>query len=339
LDSEAKLRVALFREVSPKLVAAEQLIEARAKEHRTLEQEVSRVNGVVGGSVQDIIALKDSLLQESNARRFQEETTLDLLRKLRDECRGDIQARIAQYEEQWRGHLAELDVERSDRQQACAALKDKIAALEKHVLPHAEEVPVLRNRLWEVESSVAAKFKESYQLSEQEIADRVSAQHKLERRIADLSAFVEKEHSARAAQAEESEQSLQSFKVKVTGMVVEQADLSRQAREEMQSSLKGQVERETTMREVQTATLLDHCNENRSAIEARADKADAALRALEQRCRDDLATEVQNIQAVHSQHADAWSRSLREQGDFLQAKIVEERNAREAQCSRMESFD
>jgi len=329
LDAEAKLRAAGFQEVHPKLVAIEQLLEAKTKEQCSLAQEVSRMGNAVGGNAQDIRALKDSLLQEASARRSQEESTLDVFRKLREECRKDVQALMAQHEEQWRSHLSVFDMERLDRQQSYSALRDKITALDKDVLPLSEDVPALRSRLCEVEKSMAMNMMESQTASAQETADRLSAQHALEGRVNELSALVEKEQLARVRLTEDCERLLQNVRDKVKGMIVEQADVSRHAREELQSLLTSEIKQETAIREAQNASLLDRCTGHRSAMDARADTLDAAMRQLEQRYKVEFAS-------MCSQQRDAWTRGLREQEDLLLAKIIEERGRRELQGAALE---
>jgi len=244
-------------------------------------------------------------------------------RKLREECRNDVQACMAQYDEQWRNHMSALAVERSDRQKEYCALRDTVAALEKDVLPQLEMVQSLNNQMREVESSVGTKVKESHKASEQEI------QRKMEGHAAEVSAMMEKERSALVARVGEYEHMFESLKTNVKEMLVEQTGHARHACDEVQSTLTGQIQRETTKREAQHSTLLDHYTAQKSAMDARADKLDAAMRAFEQGSRDELAS-------MQARHVEAWTRTLREQGDFLQAKIKEESSIRDTQGAALE---
>jgi len=248
--------------------------------------------------------------------------------------------------------MSALVVERSDRQKEYSALRDTVAALEKRVLPQLEMVQSLNNQMREVEISVAANVKESHKASAQEIQQKMEGhaaemsaiaanvkeshkaseqeiQQKMEGHAAEMSAMLEKERSALVAQVGGYEHMLESFKTEVKEMLVEQTGHARHACDEVQSTLTGQIQRETAMREAQHSTLLDHCTAQKSAIDARADMLDAAMRAVEEGCRDELAS-------MQARHVEAWTCTLREQGDFLQAKIKEERTMRDMQGAALE---
>lgn len=336
LDAEVKARTTAFAEVQPKLHALEASIEIRTKDHRNLELEVSRLHKLIEAAMQDIEALKEALDQEAAERRTQEESMLDMLRDLREVVQQESKERVAHHEDHVRNHLAILESERIERHQAHNALKEKVTSLQKDLAPHKEDIPAIKSRLQEFEGIIATKLREATKAFERELIERGAQQVKLERRITELSAVSEKEYAARASQVEEYEQMLKNFRTKMKSTLDAQAEQGRQAREELLHTLTEQLERETAMREAQSATLIDQWGAHKTTFDSRVEALEGSLRTIEQRHRDERNAETQDLEAALQRHSEVVGKQLRDQAELLQAKLTEERASREAQGANLE---
>jgi len=331
LDQECKQRVLAEAELAPKLQGLEEAVSGRARDHRAMELEVGRLARSVDVAMEELRGLREALATEASERRAGDDTGLDMLRDLRDTVLKENRERLALQEDQVRTHAAMVEQVRGDHLQAHGLLKDKVAALHKDLLPFREELPSLRTRLQEVEAKIGSGVKEHTKTLERELAERATQQQRLERRVADLAAAADKAHLERQTQAEDIEQHLKTFRSKLKGLVSEQAEAARLAREEMQAQLLDQVEREAAMREAQASTLLEQWSGHASAIEARVEAIEGGVRKVEERCRDVLSSDSQDWEAALQRQAEATGRQLREQGEGLQAQLAHERALREQQ--------
>jgi len=336
IDAELNSKVAPIADIQRKMQAAEDKAVQTARDERALESEVAKLWKVVDVNTQDILALQQAVEQEAGERRNLEDSTLDMIRDLREALQKESKERANFHEEHLGKQVSRLDNERAEREQAHNALNQKLANLQKELAPQREEMPALRTRLQDLEALLNSRLKDNQKNVERELQERIVAQQKLERRVMDLQAVAEKEAAARLQQSEEFEQVLKNHRTKMKTLVGEQAEFSRQAREDLQSRLSDQLERETAMREAQRLDLMDQWNGCRSSLESRVDSFEGTLRTLEQQIRDEGTASMQALEATRLRQTEGLARQMRELGESFQAKIKEEREAREAQDNSLE---
>mmetsp|Transcript_8217 Transcript_8217/g.29977 ORF Transcript_8217/g.29977 Transcript_8217/m.29977 type:complete len:687 (-) Transcript_8217:87-2147(-) len=336
IDAELKAKVAPIADIQRKMQAAEEKAAETARDERALESEVAKLRKVVDVNTQDILALQQAVEQEAGERRNLEDSTLDMIRDLREALQKESKERANFHEEHLGKQVSRLDNERAEREQAHNALNQKLANLQKELAPQREEMPALRTRLQDLEALLNSRLKDNQKNIERELQERIVAQQKLERRVMDLQAVAEKEAAARLQQSEEFEQVLKNHRTKMKTLVGEQAEFSRQAREDLQTRLSDQLERETAMREAQRLDLMDQWTGCRSSLESRVDSFEGTLRTLEQQIRDEGTASMQAQEAMRLRQTDGLARQMRELGESFQAKLKEEREAREAQDNSLE---
>lgn len=336
LDAEAKQRAASDAEVGPKLMALEEGIAGRTREHRSLEFEVSKLNKAMEVVTQEIEAMREALDQEADERRANDDSAMEMMRELRDMVLKENRDRLALQEDHGRSAFNQIEQLRADFLQANGLLKDKLTAFQKEMAPFREEIPPLKSRLQELETSTTARLKESLKGIERELSDRATVQQKIERRLTEMSAAAEKEQAARHAMVEDVDTQLKSFRTKVKGLVTEQTEAARLAREELHSQLLDNVERETAMREAQVATLTDQWNTHKTSVDVRIDALEEGVRNVEQRTRDERSNVEQEVEAAHQRQAEAVSRQVREMSEAVQGQIEKERGQREQQLAAAE---
>lgn len=331
LDAEIKQRLVTDSQVGSKFLTLEEAVSSKGREHRTLEMEVSRLSKSLDVAMEEISVLKDALEQEAGERRTGDDKALDMIRDLRDTVLKDNQERLALQDDQTRGHMAIVEQVRSDQLQAHGLLKDKFATLQKELGPYRDELPSLRARLQELETTIGARLKEHSKGFERDLADKATQHQRLERRVAELAAAAEKDHLAQQTQAEDFEQHLKTCRTKLKNLISEEAESARAAREEMQAQLLDQVEREAAMREAQCATLLEQWSGHRVAFDARVDALEGCVRDVERRHRDARSAEGQDWEAALQRQAEALAKQFREQSEGFQTSLAQERRLREDQ--------
>mmetsp|Transcript_8219 Transcript_8219/g.29995 ORF Transcript_8219/g.29995 Transcript_8219/m.29995 type:complete len:597 (-) Transcript_8219:52-1842(-) len=323
IDAELKAKVAPIADIQRKMQAAEEKAAETARDERALESEVAKLRKVVDVNTQDILALQQAVEQEAGERRNLEDSTLDMIRDLREALQKESKERANFHEEHLGKQVSRLDNERAEREQAHNALNQKLANLQKELAPQREEMPALRTRLQDLEALLNSRLKDNQKNIERELQERIVAQQKLERRVMDLQAVAEKEAAARLQQSEEFEQVLKNHRTKMKTLVGEQAEFSRQAREDLQTRLSDQLERETAMREAQRLDLMDQWTGCRSSLESRVDSFEGTLRTLEQQIRDEGTASMQALEATRVRQTDGLARQMRELGESFQVEEEE----------------
>jgi len=336
LEADLKAKFSPLVEMPRKISTIEEKLETRLTEHRTLEHDVAKLRKVVDGSLQDIEALKGALEQEAVERRNLEESSLEMVRDLRETVQKDIKDRAAFSEDYMGKHLARLETERTEREQALSIVSQRVANLQKEFAPYKEEMPTLRSRLQDAEGVLSSKLKDSQKNLDRDLAERAAAQQKLERRVNELQANSEKEMTARAQQAEEYEQALKTHRTKMKSLVGEQAELARLAREELQARLVEQLERETAMREAQRLDILDQWANSKATFEAKSEALETSLRTIEEQLREERAAETQALEAACQRQSEAVARQLKDRTEQLEVRLTQEREARETQGASLE---
>mmetsp|Transcript_23162 Transcript_23162/g.53254 ORF Transcript_23162/g.53254 Transcript_23162/m.53254 type:complete len:574 (+) Transcript_23162:128-1849(+) len=336
ITNEAKMRVAGDKEVASKMDGFADELEKLARKQALQEQDLLRVQAEVNASLQQCDAVRDALAQEGNERKVVESNLLDRLGELRRALLNENQDRATADEELARGLRDLLEKERSDRSSEFTQLRTSISALQKDFFPGKDEMVGLGNRISELESHFLLQLKEMRDAANKDTSDNLTHYGRLEKRILEISKTLEKEGASRAALAEETEQMLKTFRVKIRAQLNEQAEAARVAREALQRALQDQLDKEISAREAQGDALASDMAGQRVAIQSKLESLQKLMADIEAKTREMMAKHVLDWEQAHGKMLDDLSKQIREVRESLTARLNEERLMREASDSSIE---
>jgi len=336
MDTEMKAKVAPLAEIQKRLTAAEEQLENQARDDRNIEAEVAKLKNLMECCMEDIQTVQASVEREAAERRTQEESTMSMLRELQAAIAKESKDRTLADEELASKQSTRITCEKEEREQALNLLNQRLVSIQKELAPTREELPQIRAKLQEMETLLTSKVKDSQKALERELQERAAAQQKLERRLGELQAITEKEAGLRQQQAEEFEQVLKNHRTKTKALVSEQAEASRQAREDLKSGFAELIEREASFREAQRLDMADQIATNKASAEGRVEALETNLRSLEAKLKEDETSTALAVEASSQRQSDLFSKQLRELGELWQAKLREEKEARESQDAILE---
>jgi len=336
VESEAKQRAVSDAEIPPKLEALAEALDTRSRETAQLDGEMRKLNEAIAANIQELSVLRDTVAQEADERRCGEETARGCLREVREAINKEIRDRTAADDDLGQALRSVIEQEKADRNLAASSFRTQFNTLQKDLLPYKEELPALRTRMQEIENALQSRLKDGQKSMERDLGERAAAHIKLERKVTDMAALLDKEGMARSAMAEESEQMLKSFRTKMQNILYEQNEAARFAREELQNQLAEQIEKEVATRETQHAAMMDQLSGHRAAFDVKADAIESGFRGLEQQHREERAAEYREFEANQLKFAEEVARQLREFRESFGARLAEERATREAHDASLE---
>jgi len=336
IESEATSRAAGDAEFPPRLEAITAAVNVRAQDHAALDLEVRKLQEVLRAVTEELDAVKEAVSQEASERNAGEEGIMDLLHGIREALSKETRDRIAATETLGHSLQQMIEQERADWMEAKSAIHKQHAALERDVQGHAGGLPALRSSLLELEATLGSRLDDARKSLEHELGERAAVHQKFDRRLADLSIMVDREAAARRATAEEQEQAFKTLQSKFKNSLAEQVDSARLAREELQSQLSEDIEKEIANRESQHAAVMEQVSGQRAVFDVRFDTLSGNFRDLEQRNRDERQEECCSREADHAKLSEELAGQVRELRDSLGARFAEERAAREAGDASLE---
>eukprot|EP00933_Yihiella_yeosuensis_P042558 TRINITY_DN37183_c0_g1_i1.p1 TRINITY_DN37183_c0_g1~~TRINITY_DN37183_c0_g1_i1.p1 ORF type:complete len:585 (+),score=152.79 TRINITY_DN37183_c0_g1_i1:89-1843(+) len=334
-DAEAKQRAATDEKLLSRVEALEASAQARSKDQINFDLEMRQLRDVCEGSLQELEALKQTLDQEAKERRTGEEAFTKLLQDMRGTLTQESQDRSSSLDGLRQSLASSLELERTERISSFGSLRAAATSMQRELQPCKDEISLLRDRLAEAEAA-QSQTKETFQGLEQELADRAARSQKLERRLIELSNVVERETAARSGLAEEVDQALKTFRSKTKQMVADQAENSRQEREDIKSQLLEQISSERSLREaLQSATSLQLADQ-RAVLEGKIDGFEVKLRESVARHDAELAGEIKRIEEDQLKLAEEISKQIQSQKERFGVLLAEEQHARELQSQDLE---
>eukprot|EP00930_Biecheleria_cincta_P069663 TRINITY_DN57374_c0_g1_i1.p1 TRINITY_DN57374_c0_g1~~TRINITY_DN57374_c0_g1_i1.p1 ORF type:complete len:544 (-),score=149.91 TRINITY_DN57374_c0_g1_i1:54-1685(-) len=336
LELETKARSTFEAEVPPKLEQLAELLATRSREHKSLDMEVRRLRENHSSSLADLAALQQTLSQEASERRDGEATLTQMLREVRESLAKESQGRHAAEEAVKESVQLAVEQERTERLLDCNALRAATNSLLKDFAPLKEELPSLRGRLGEVENFVNTRLKDSQRVFEQELGERAAAQQRLDSRLTELNAALEKEASKRQELADETDHVLKSFRSKMKTAAAAQEESLRQVRESLREQLVESLGHESTAREALQASMHSALEDARTILGDRLEGLEAIVRDVDQRHQEQLSSELRELEANQLKLTEELSRQLRELRENFAERLQEERQARESHAEGIE---
>lgn len=339
LEAEARLREAADAEVAPKIEILAEAVASRCRENNNFEAELRKLHDALSHAQEDISFLKEAAAHETAERCTGQDSLSEQLRDVRDRVVKETRDRSAALEDLGVNLARSLEQEKSDRNLLSTSMRTQLGSLQKDFSYCKDELPGVRGRLLEIEATVVTSMKDSQKILDRELAERSTvqaAQQRLERRIAETSAALEREASSRVSLAVEAEQGLKSLRASMKHLA-EQVEAARTAREEMiLSEVTDQLERESSAREAQQAALHEQLAGQRAFFVDRVEAMESGMREGELRHREHLAAEAREREAWQHMLAEDVARQFRESRDSLQARLLDERTSLETQHVALE---
>mmetsp|Transcript_70270 Transcript_70270/g.168375 ORF Transcript_70270/g.168375 Transcript_70270/m.168375 type:complete len:576 (+) Transcript_70270:117-1844(+) len=336
ISNEAKMRVAGDKEVSAKMDHFTEELDKLARKQALQEQEMLRMQSEVNAALQQCDAVRDALAQEGNERKVVEANLLDRLGELRRALLNESQDRATADEEMLRGLRDLIEKERAERNADLVTLRTSFSSMQKDFFPGKDEIASLGNRLADLEATFMMQLKDMRDAANKDTADNLNHYGRLEKRILEISKTLEKEGASRAALAEETEQMLKTFRVKMRAQLNEQAEAARMAREALQRALQDQLDKEISAREAQGDALSSDLAAQRVALQSKLEAMQKLMNEIEAKNREMMAKHVLDWEQAHSKLLDDLGKQIRDVRETLTSRLNEERLMREASDGSIE---
>lgn len=329
MDTEAKQRTAAHSEVLAKIEHVSVELAVKHSEQAALERHVNSFEDSLGAASQTVDTLRESVVREAGERKAAEASILEELRELRTALCHEIQERTTADEDICRSFVERADRDRDFLAESLATVRSSCKSLHVDLQQQREELPALHNRIDELAATLASHASDRTRYLERGSGETAAALHRLEKRIEETSAVVERTSLKQDAMVDEVEEMLTSFRTRMRGQLNEHAEASRVAREALQLYLDERFEKEVAERDAQHAAVISDIQIHKSSLWTRVETMQRSLQIVEQRRGDEAPTD-------ESARVQELARQIKELRDTFFARLAEERSSREACDSAIE---
>jgi len=275
-----------------------------------------------GQLASDCSAHREGLAKELREHRAEHQASLEPLRRL-------------------------LERERAERALDLGALRAELGGVREHLALSREELPAACAKCKELEDTLVPQLRDCQRIAKKVAAEQTAGQlRRFEASITEISANFEGEKAARTAYTHEVEQMLVVTRNRFRGLLGEQAEAARQAREALGAALLRQLQREASERSAQQEDLRDLLLGQKGVLDARIDDLERSIAGrAEGRRQPEPAGEApwearaaelsRQIHEVRSSIADRLSEE-RAALSAERAALSEDRSAHEASVDALE---
>mmetsp|Transcript_34653 Transcript_34653/g.79345 ORF Transcript_34653/g.79345 Transcript_34653/m.79345 type:complete len:689 (-) Transcript_34653:152-2218(-) len=330
-DLEAQSRTSGVDGIRNELRSLSEELELRLKEHGNYEDGLSKLQQVVSYVVEEVEALKEGVAVETSERKASGESTTRNVRDIWDALQREVRDRAACCEDMLGTMRGALEQEKSDRTLACSSIRSMVVNIQEDYHPAKEEVMAMKNSLQEVEAKVNAKLRDLNRAAERQWADWGATHDRIERKVLDLGAQFEKETTARATLAEETDQLRRMTKAQMKKVMEDHAESARAVRLELKDIMQEQMDKERGTRLAMQEAWQAYIVKQDFAVE----NLEVAVRTLEQKHTSN-GVEVREWELSHLKLIEELAKQGREIREYCQHRVGDERAEREAKCIHLE---
>jgi len=325
LQAEAKQREVDDRRIESELLTKqdlhEQSVHERCKDLPTIKDKLGNLHSTVSRVPSQLDALREHINQETRSREAGHDTAM---RHLKDHKEA-VPRLILEATRDLKPHkheLAELkdtlDKEIANRHSIVNPLHEKVHTAHKDIAQHKEDMGNLRRICEELEDSILPRIDAQQHAIDKLGHDEKSDCDKLESRLAELSAKIDTEVAVRTAFMGEVEQMLAPIKAKLRLFASEHADQVRQARDELETSIKDKLKKESDARDAQHKALQGQLSGHKAVLDTRLESIHKSHKDLEHKIREVPAQPAPDL--AHVKKTEELARQVRQ----LQSRLPEE---------------